>query len=95
MQVIYTNANNELVMVYVAILGAIIIANLLEIALTNTFNNLRNAISQWMRSFHSRFEIKMFQILLKDCTLIHNNKTNMPCVFDKNTEKHFGNISNI
>jgi len=89
MQVIYTNANNELVMVYVAILGAIIIANLLEIALTNTFNNLRNAISQWMRSFPSRFEINMFQILLQDCTLIHNNKTNMPCAFDKQHRKTF------
>ena len=46
MQVIYTNANNELEMVYFAILGAIIIANLLEIASTNKFFNLRNAISQ-------------------------------------------------
>ena len=81
MQVIYTNANNELEMVYVAILGAILIANLFEIASTNTFNNLSNAISQWMRSFPSRFEIKMFQILLQYCTLIHNNKTNMPCAF--------------
>ena len=79
MQVVYTNANNELEMVYVEILGAIIIANLLEIVSTNTCNNLIHAISPWMRGFPTRFEFKMFQILSQDCTLIQNNKTNMPC----------------
>jgi hypothetical protein len=83
MQVVYTNANNELKMVYVEILGAIIIANLLEIASTSTFNNLRHAISQWMRGFPSRFEVKMFQILVQEYTLIQNNDTNMPCSFEE------------
>ena len=63
MQVVYTNANNGLEMVYVEILGAIIIANLLEIVSTNTCNNLRHAISPWMRGFPSWFEVKMFPIL--------------------------------
>ena len=65
------------------ILGADIIANLKEIVLTNTFNGLRNAISQWMRGFPSRFEGKMFQILVQECTLIQNNNTNMQCSFEK------------
>ena len=65
------------------ILGADIIANLKEIVLTNTFNGLRHAISQWMRGFPSRFEVKMFQILLQECTLIQNNKTNMRRAFEK------------
>ena len=60
MQVVYTNANNELEMVYVEILGAIIIAYVFEIISKNTFNNLRHAISQWMRGFPSRFEFKMY-----------------------------------
>ena len=77
MQVVYTNANNESEMVSVEIICAIIIANVPEIATTNTFNSLRHAISQWMRGFPSRFEVKMFQILLQECTLIQNNKTNM------------------
>ena len=89
MQVVYTNAHNELEMVYVEILGAIIIANLLEIASTNTFNNLRHAISQWMRGFPSMFDVKMFQILLQERKLIQNNKTNMPCSFEtKHFKKH-------
>ena len=79
MQAVYTNANNELEMVYVEILGAIIIANLLEIVFNKTFNNLRHAMSQWMRGVPSRFELKMFKILLQENTLIRNNKTNMPC----------------
>ena len=58
MQEVCTNANNELEMVYVEILGANIIANLLEIVSTNTCNNLRHAISPWMRGFPSRFEVK-------------------------------------
>ena len=81
MQVIYTNANNELEMVYVELFGAIIIANLLEIALENTVNGLRHAISQGMRGFPSRFEVKMFLILLQECTLIQYIK-NMPCSFE-------------
>ena len=39
MQVVYTNANNELEMVYVEILGAILIAYVFEIILKNTFKN--------------------------------------------------------
>ena len=70
MQVIYTNANNEQEMVYVEILGAVIIANMFEIVSRNTFNSLRHAISQWMRGFPNRFEVKMFQILVQECTLI-------------------------
>ena len=83
MQVVYTNANNELEMVYVEILGAIIIANLLEIVFSKTFNNLEHAMSQWMRGFPNRFELKMFQLLLQECTLIRSNKTNMPCSREK------------
>ena len=60
MQVVCTNANNEMEMVYVDILGAVIIANLLEIATTNTFNILRHAISQWIRGFPSKLKVKMF-----------------------------------
>ena len=75
MQVVYTNAHNEMEIVYVEIVGAIIIANMFDIAATNTFNNLRHAVSQWMRGFPSRFEVKIFQILLQACALIQ--KTNM------------------
>ena len=88
MQVVYTNANNESEMVYVEIMCAIIIGNFFEIATTNTFNSLRHAISQWMRGFPSRFEVKMFQILLQECTLIHNNKTNMCGAFEQNIFKN-------
>ena len=84
MQVIYTNANNEQEMVYVEILGAVIIANMFEIVSRNTFNSLRHAISQWMRGFPNRFEVKMFQILVQECTLIQNN-TNMLWFFEKKT----------
>ena len=80
MQVVYTNANNESEMVSVEIICAIIIANLPEIATTNTLNSLRHAISQWMRGFPSRFEVKMCQVLLQECTL--NQKYSKPtCLF--------------
>ena len=85
MQVVYTNANNESEMVYGEIICAIIIANLPEIATTNTFNSLRHAISQWMRGFPSRFEFKMFRILLQECTLINNNRH---VLFFENTWKY-------
>ena len=74
MQVVYTNAHNESEMVYVEIMCAIISGNFFEIARTNTFNSLRHAISQWMRGFPSRFEFKMFRILLQECTLIQKHK---------------------
>ena len=60
MQVVYTNANNKLEIVYVGIRGAVIIAHLLELLKTHTFNGLRHAISQWMRGIPSKFEVKMF-----------------------------------
>ena len=70
MQVVSTNATNELEMVYLEILGAVIIADLLDIASNNEFNSLGHAISQCMQGFPSRFEVKMCEMLLQECTLI-------------------------
>ena len=74
MQVVSTNATNDLEMVYLEILGAVIIADLLEIASNNEFNSLRHAISLWMQSSPNRFEVKMCEMLLQERTLLLKNK---------------------
>jgi hypothetical protein len=96
MHVVYKNANNELEMVYVEILGAVIIADLLDIASNNEFNSLGHAISQCMQGFPSRFEFKVFRILLQECTLTQKHKhalfflkqINKQTILEKYLEKH-------
>ena len=85
MQVVSTNATNELEMVYLEIRGAVIIADFLEIASNNEFNSLRHAISLWMQGSPSRFEVKMCEMLLQECTLLLKNKETCSVLLKNNT----------
>ena len=69
-------------MVYLEILGAVIVAILLENVPRSSINSLRHVIVQWMQGFPSRFEVKMCQVLLQECTL-NQNTVNQHAFFEK------------
>ena len=70
MQVVYTNANHEFEMVYVEILGAVIIANLLEGVQTIQLTVLDMQFHNGCAVSPAGFEVQMFQFFLQECSLI-------------------------